>query len=603
MTIPTWQAGVTKVPGAIVRANEAGSVTQAALTNAGFESGTTGWTLGTGLSVVASDAFAGTNSLRFTNTPSSATQAVATNNDRHAAVPGQSVRADAVAKFEFKGMWAELGIAFYDSGGTLISTLYGDRTDGFGGYDDDVYRALGVTAVAPDDTADCSVAVRVGSSSTALTVLAHVDGVVFSHAILSSLAAFNFKAVQAAAAVTGESEPSWPTTLGGTVVDGGVTWEAVNANTVVWRATPIYKSGSSEPTWPTTLGGVVNDNTIQWAAEALRVTDPNCPNTKEVAIAASKVFALDSDIIPYCATINPLDWSSEDDAGYLPFGLNTYGDADASAVGIYRSNLVAFNNKAFQMWQVDEDPANMALLDAIPVGCSFFKSLSPVSNDLVFLSAEGIRDIGIAGASTNLQAGFFGKQIDPLIKAAIAGGDTPLALFYPGAGQYWLIFGTDAYVLTMNGGKKDMSWSLYEFPSAIDHWALSGDDLYLRSGDKVWRVDEDTLIDDSGGANVAFTGEIWWHYLDFGVMGVTKQMYGFDTVAEGEYSVSFGYNQNNTAHATTPYTIADGDTLVGDVIPMPIAAPSIQMRLTFTGNQAWEWSASTLYLEDWRAMS
>ena len=262
-----------------------------------------------------------------------------------------------------------------------------------------------------------------------------------------------------------------------------------------------------------------------------------------------------------------------------------------------------FNDKAFQMWQVDEDPANMAILDAIPIGCPYYKSGQPVNNDFVFLTEAGIRSMGIAGASTNLQAGQFGKQIDPLVLAAIAGGDVPNALYYPGAGQYWLFFGTEAFVLTMNGGPKDISWSRYVFPSDIDDWTIMGTDLYLRSGDKVWKVDEDTLIDDSGGANVTFNGQLWWPYLDFGALGVTKQMIGFDTIVDGEYSVVFGYNQNDDTQVTTAYTVTDGDTLVGDIIPMPIAAPSIQMRLTFTGNTAWEWHASSLYFNDWRLTS
>jgi hypothetical protein len=155
----------------------------------------------------------------------------------------------------------------------------------------------------------------------------------------------------------------------------------------------------------------------------------------------------------------------------------------------------------------------------------------------------------------------------------------------------------------MNGGKDDMSWSRYTFPSAIDDWTITDTNLYLRSGNKVWLFDEDTLIDDDGGADVVFNGEVWWPYLDLGAIGVTKQLIGFDTVATGAYSVVFGWNQNNAAHATTSYAISDGDTVPGDIIPMPLAAPSIQMRLTFTGNTAWEWHASTLYLQDWRRTS
>ena len=346
------------------------------------------------------------------------------------------------------------------------------------------------------------------------------------------------------------------------------------------------------------------DNTILWITEDRRVKDENCPNTKIVQIAASKIFCADDDIIAFSATINPLDWTTSDDAGYIPYGLNTYGSNPITAMGLYRSNLVAFNIEGFQMWQVDQDPANMALLDAVPVGCPYYKSLSPVSNDLVFLTEAGIRNMGIAGASTSLQAGTFGKQVDPLVLEAIAGGEVPNALFYPGAGQYWLFFGDTAYVLTMNGASaKDQSWSRYIFPSAVDDWTIMGEDLYLRSGDKVWKVDKRVLVDDYGGDDVEFTGEVWWPYLDFGMLGVSKELIGFDTVATGEYAVVFGYDQSDDTAVTDSYTITDGDTVPGDLVPMPLTAPSIQMRITFSGNQAWQWSATTLYLQDQRPTS
>jgi hypothetical protein len=380
---------------------------------------------------------------------------------------------------------------------------------------------------------------------------------------------------------------------------------AVLANVIIWQATPILLSGASEPTFPTEEGAQVVDNTILWTAESGRVRDVNCPNTKEVAILASKIFAGDGDIVAFSATVNPLDWSTRGDAGFIPFGLNTYGAEPVSALGIYRSNLVVFNSQAFQMWQVDEDPADFAILDAVPVGCPYYRSLSPVSNDLVFLSDEGIRSMGIAGASTNLQAGFFGKQIDPLIATALAevsDSEDIISLFYPGAGQYWLIFDDEAFVLTMNGGKSDMSWSRYVFPSNIDVATIKGSALYLRSGDKVWRFDKDTLRDDEGDANVQFVGQIWWPYLDFGALGVTKSMIGFDVVAAGTFTVSFGYNQTDDTQFTTPYSIV-GDTLTGDIIPMPIAAPSFQMRLEFAGNELWEWNASAMHVQNWRPTS
>lgn len=413
-----------------------------------------------------------------------------------------------------------------------------------------------------------------------------------------------YRAVQANAGFSDNNEPDWPIVVGQQVVDNEVTWEAVFASRVLWEASPILVSGDTEPDFPTDPGAAVADNTIAWVAMDHRVKDPKCPNSKVVAIAASKIFAADDDIIPFSATVNPLDWSTPQDAGFLPFGLQSYGSNPCTALGIYRSNLVALNAEGYQMWQVDEDPANMAILDSSPVDCPFPRSVQPVGNDLAVLSARGIRSIGVAGASTNLQAGFFGKQIDPLVLAAIQtleSNDDAIGLFWPGAGQYWLFFGSEAFVLTLNGGNKDMSFSRYTFPSAVTDWAILGTDLYLRSGDLVWRVDSDAIYDDQqedsnvGGDNEEFLGRMWWPYLDFGQVGVEKQLEAFDLVCSGTVEVQFGYDQRDASLVTAPYEI-DGDTLPGTAVPMPLAGPSFQFRLNFAGGQAWSWNAANLYL-------
>ncbi len=96
---------------------------------------------------------------------------------------------------------------------------------------------------------------------------------------------------------------------------------------------------------------------------------------------------------------------------------------------------------------------------------------------------------------------------------------------------------------------------------------------------------------------VPFEGYIAWPYLDFGILGIDKMMEGFDVVANGTFRVSFGYSQRDFSLATPDYEL-DGDTLVGGMVPMPLTAPSFQLRLTFDGEQAWEWFASNLYINN-----
>jgi hypothetical protein len=468
-----------------------------------------------------------------------------------------------------------------------------------------IWRAIGVEGRAPTNAAFVQLVLRGRNNNDGGSHGMWWDAFTWNYVYQGAPSTMIFRAVQAKAGYSGANEPAWPMIVGAEVTDNEVIWKGVLTSRVVWEAAPLLVSGATEPAFPDAVGGSVLDNTIIWRAVSRRVRDEKAPSSSVVAIASSKIYAADQDIIPFSATINPLDWSSAEDAGYLPFGLQTYGANPVTALGLYRSNLVAFNAAAFQMWQVDQDPPNMALLDAIPIGCTFPKTVQPVSNDLAFLTALGIRSFGVAAASSNLQAGDFGKAIDPLVQEAIRalGSIEPFGLYYPAQGQYWVFFGAQAFVLTMNGNSR--SWSRYVFPEEIVHWTVLGDDLYLRTAsDKVWRISEeevadDVVYDEAADPGIGFDGLIWWPYLELGSLGGSRMMHGFDLVGQGEVAVSFGYDQSNFALATPEY-VCDAETLTGPPIPMPLAGPSFQMRLRFTPFQKWRWESSVIYLQDLR---
>lgn len=156
---------------------------------------------------------------------------------------------------------------------------------------------------------------------------------------------------------------------------------------------------------------------------------------------------------------------------------------------------------------------------------------------------------------------------------------------------------TTVFVHTSNAGKG--KWSRYVFPFDVDAFSQLGGVLYIRSGDRVLRVTEGLLTDAVGGeeGDVGFTGSVQWPWIDAGQPGVTKQLVGFDLVANGSPSVSFGFDQNNLTAFTTPYAIP-ADTLTGGVIPMPLMAPSFSLRLDFAAGSAWNVRTATLYLND-----
>lgn len=439
MSAIAWQPGALYPTGSVVRSTSVPAPpAPSTLSNPGFESGSTGWTL-TGALVAAQvpGALEGTGVLRMVGPAANSSALTA---QSYATRPGQSVTFRAIlnvsnARDQVGGAAV---IVWLDAGGNTISASEGNQVN----VRNRGWTPSDVTATAPSGTATF----RVGVFCFALqagTIL--VDGCVLGYSAPPSPARLVFRAVQPAVGTSAAIEPVWPTAVGQRVNDGTVVWESFEANVVVWRASPILQTGASEPVWPTEPGETVLDNGIAWTCVGRQIKDARCPQTRVVAIAAGKVYAADGDVVRYSATGNPLDWSTPDDAGFLPTGLNQNGGNNVSVLNLYRSNIVAFNASTFQMWQVDPDPEQMALLDTMEgIGSVGQRAAQPVANDLFFLTALGVRTVGIAAGSTNLQAGDIGMPVDSLVRQSVekAAGESvdPLACYYPAAGQYWLLF-------------------------------------------------------------------------------------------------------------------------------------------------------------------
>lgn len=154
---------------------------------------------------------------------------------------------------------------------------------------------------------------------------------------------------------------------------------------------------------------------------------------------------------------------------------------------------------------------------------------------------------------------------------------------------------TTVFVHTLNGGAG--KWSKYVFPFVVEAFAQLGDDLYIRTGDKIVRVEKGVLTDHVAGEEVPFTGLVQWPWLDNGNPGATKMLEAVDLVASGVPSISVGYNQNDLNAFTTPYTI-NPDTLTGGTIPIPVMGPSFSLRVNFAAGTAWSLKSAALYLED-----
>lgn len=396
-------------------------------------------------------------------------------------------------------------------------------------------------------------------------------------------------------------EPTWPLVAGNTVADGTVVWTCRQVNWIEYTAHAIYRSGGVEPTWPTTPGLTVVDGGVTWTCKAPNITDQYCPNSKQVLILVSKVFAGDRDVTRYCSTNNPTDWSSSNDAGFISHGLQSVGEQECSALGEYRGNLAIWTPSTLIIYQVDPDPSQFAKLDAFEgLGTTVTRGATAVANDLDFLTSQGARSVSIAAGGQSLESGDFGAPVDPLVIAFLAAHPDAIGVYYANTGQYLIFFGSDVMVYTRSSISGTACWSRYTLPWAVDDVALLTGKMYVRSGDTVFVYDEAAFCDqDTSGNNVIFSAIVWWPWLDFGAMGVNKQLVGIDYVGKRPVTIEVGYDQNDIT-VFTPALALDADTLTGGIVPIPVTAPSFSFRITHAENLAWDMDALIVYLQDGR---
>ena len=409
---------------------------------------------------------------------------------------------------------------------------------------------------------------------------------------------------------TGTAEPSWPTPAGATVVDGTVTWTARLGTRLTWEAETIFESGVAEPAWPLVAGNTVDDGGIRWTARTPAITD--APKSHIAFPQSQKVFVPYKDVLRFCAVNNARDWESEDDAGFLPTGMNSPVSPDVTAVGEYRGRLAVFSPSSLQIWTTDPDPLEQSLFDNVDgIGTVYDKSIASVSGDLLFMTPMGVRSLSIAAGAANLQAGDIGTGIDELVQAKLAGPDEPFAFYYPGGGQYWLVFGSEVFVYSQSRLGRVGAWSRYTFPYDIQGATVKDGELYLRSPASLLRVDESSSLDNvdpavpsSGSPIVSY---VWWPFMDLGSPGVTKMLHSMEIVADSDAAyVSAIYVGANQRDAVFPddYTLVasstqtDKDTLAGSPIPVGIAGPSFSIRIDMGSVVQWELYGISLTIQD-----
>ena len=355
-------------------------------------------------------------------------------------------------------------------------------------------------------------------------------------------------------------------------------------------------TGGSEPTWPTTVNATVVDNAITWTCRTFAVTDTNCPHTKQVAKQAQKIFAASGDDVRYCKTGDPRDWTTSSDAGFIPTGKEAKGSQTVTAIGPFQKSglWVAFSDNC-QVWTVDSDPSNMAIVDAIEgIGTIFHRAAAPVSGDLFFPAQNGFRSVSLVAVTDNLQDRDVGSPIDDLVQPDLESTDDPQSLYYPKLGQWWCINGTTVWAYSFSRTVKLSAWSQYELPFTIDDACVLNQDLYVRTGNDVYKFSASVYKD--GTSSIPLVDVIMF-YQDGRKPGVLKQFTGQDIIGTGNWTVSHKFfSESGTELESDGYELP-AISEPGAMNPVELLATRIAPHLQHQKDEAAELSMLSLFYE------
>jgi hypothetical protein len=303
--------------------------------------------------------------------------------------------------------------------------------------------------------------------------------------------------------------------------------------------------------WPVVVNNTVVDGQVTWTCRTFAITDANCPHTKQVAKQAQKMFAVGTDAttVRFCKTGDPRNWTAASDAGFLP-----QASTRAARTRSPRSTSTATarsrcSSRTTRSCGADPNPALMSLTSNIEgVGTIYCRAAGPVSNDLYFLAQSGYRSMSQLILTDNVQETDVGSPIDKLLQADIAITDDPLAIYYQKLGQLWSIKGATVWVYSFSRTSKVSAWSKFTFPFSIDDACVLNQELYVRTGNDVYKVSDAVYKD--GVSSIPLV-DIEMFHQDAKRPGTLKQFTGLDHICTGTPTVSFKF-YGETAGSSRP---------------------------------------------------
>src|SRR5574341_243294 len=300
--------------------------------------------------------------------------------------------------------------------------------------------------------------------------------------------------------------------------------------------------------------------------------------------------------VRFCETGDPRDWTAASDAGFVAAGLYAKGSDQVTAIGPFQKSglWIAFSDNS-QVWTVDPNPSLNSLVDTVEgIGTLHHRAAASVSRDLFFKAQNGFRSVSLIAITDNLQDNDVGSAIDALVNAQILSTDDPLSLYYPKLGQFWCINGATVWPYSFSRTSKLSAWSKFTFPFTIDDATVLNQELYVRTGNDVYKVTD--AVSKDGVSSIPLV-DVQMFYQDGKRPGVLKQFVGMDVVGAGQWTISHLFAADNQALESQAYEYP-AVTEPGALYPVELLSTRIAPHLQHQKDEAAELSMLMLHYEN-----
>ncbi|MDE2098682.1 MAG: hypothetical protein KGL39_15620 [Patescibacteria group bacterium] len=161
----------------------------------------------------------------------------------------------------------------------------------------------------------------------------------------------------------------------------------------------------------------------------------------------NKVYGLSGATAFFSAVGEPAVFNDPNASGNSFITMNNFFSTpeNLAAMAPYQGRLLFAFRRLVQIWQVDPDPANYALVQTLPnIGTVAPLSVQPVGDmDVYMLADNGVRSVRVRDASNNAIIADIGTPIDAIIQPLLdALDDTQKAaacgIVEPSSNRYWL---------------------------------------------------------------------------------------------------------------------------------------------------------------------